>query len=196
MVWARTKLLIWDYIFEPVKEIVITFSGKNPEKFYPKINELIRTVFNVPDAYVQEKLYNWEKKEGFDKFEIDWEVNKILDIYSYVNADISLSGFSQNGEGKVTIKIKPNLITEYPQDTLWQQNIIYEIFRRFWHKYFYHKKRMEYLNFGKELIVTFEKRIKVFAQEIGEVGGTPLEEASAMPTDNTAPPSLQEPENK
>ena len=107
MVWARTKLLIWDYIFEPVKEIVINFSGKDPDKFYEKMNELIRTVFNVPDAYVQEKLYNWDKKENMEKFEINWEVNKILDTYSYINADISLSGFSSNGEGKVQIKLRP-----------------------------------------------------------------------------------------
>jgi hypothetical protein len=172
MVWARTKLLIWDYIFEPVKEIAINFSGKNPEKFYKKINELIRTIFNVPDAYVQEKLYNWEKKEGMEKFDVEWEVNKILDIYTYINTEVILSGYSSNGEGKATIRIKPNLITEYPQDTVFEQNIIYEMLRRFWHKYFYHKKRMEFLNFGKELVVTFEKRIKEFAQSLGEVEGS------------------------
>ena len=58
--------------------------------------------------------------------------------------------------------IKPRLITEYPQDTIWQQSIIYEIFRRFWHKFFYHRKRMEYLDLAKELIVNFETGIKSF----------------------------------
>jgi hypothetical protein len=185
MVWARTKLLIWDYIFEPVKDIIINFSGKKPEKFYKKINELIRTVFNVPDAYVQEKLYNWNKKENMEQFEIDWEVNKILDTYTYINVEISLKGFSSGGEGKAAIKIKPNLITEYPQDTIWQQNIIYEMFRRFWHKYFYHKKRMEFLNFGKEIIVTFEKSIKDFAQELGQIEGVPVPSTETWPTSTT-----------
>ncbi|MEM7819884.1 MAG: hypothetical protein QXD48_03590, partial [Candidatus Aenigmatarchaeota archaeon] len=167
------KLLIWDYIFEPVKELVITFSGKHTETFYKKINELIRTVFNVPDAYVQEKTYNWEKGENIEKFEIDWEVNKILDMYTYINVEISLKGFSSGGEGKVVIKIKPNLITEYPQDTIWQRNIIYEMLRRFWHKFFYHRKRMEYLNFGKELIVSFESGLKHYAESLGQTeGGT------------------------
>ena len=44
MVWARTKLLIWDYIFEPVKDIEIAYQGPNPQKFYKKINELISTL--------------------------------------------------------------------------------------------------------------------------------------------------------
>src|SRR3989304_6268598 len=128
MVWARTKLLIWDYIFEPIKDIRISYTGPHTELFYRKINELIRTVFNVPDAYVQEKTYSWEKGEESEKFEVDWEVNKILDVYSYIVTEISLKGFSANGEGKVVIRIKPRLITEYLQATAWQQHIDYEVF--------------------------------------------------------------------
>lgn len=167
MVWARTKLLIWEYIFEPVKEIVINFSGKHPETFYKKVNELIRTVFNVPDAYIQEKTYTWEKGDNSEKFEIDWEVNKILDTFTYFNIEVSLKGFSSNGVGKVTVKIKPNMITEYPQDTIWQRNILYEMVRKFYHKFFYQKKRMEFLNFGKELVVSFESGIKHYAESLG-----------------------------
>jgi hypothetical protein len=166
VVWARTKLLIWDYIFEPVKEIRISFTGKNPEKFYKKINELIRTVFNVPDAYIQEKDYSWESLQQSDKFKVSWEVNKILDVFSYITVEIDLSGFSASGEGRVDITLKPRLITEYPQDTIWQQNIIYEMMRRFWHRAFYHQKRMEYLNYGKELVTSFESSLKHFSETL------------------------------
>ncbi len=166
MVFARTKLLIWDYVFEPVKDIRISYIGPYPEKFYKKINEMIRTVFNVPDAYVQEKSYNVEKGKDTERFEIDWEVNKILDVFSYITVEITLRGFSTAGEGKADIRIRPRLITEYPQDTVWQQSLIYEIFRRFWHKRFYHRKRMEYLNLSKELIVTFEKSVKNYIDEL------------------------------
>jgi len=76
MVWGRTKLLIWDYIFEPSKEIRITYTGKNPEKLYNKANELIRTIFNVPEGYVQEKMFNWEKVKDTERFEINWEITK------------------------------------------------------------------------------------------------------------------------
>ncbi len=168
MVWARTKLMIWDYIFEPVKEIRISYTGKHPERFYKKINELVRSVFNVPDAYIQEKSYNWEKTKEGDRFEVGWEVTKVLDTYSYITAEIELSGFSVEGEGKVSITIKPRLITEYPQDTMWQQSIVYEMMRMFWHKMYYHHKRMEYLNFGKEIIKSFESSLKHFAETVNK----------------------------
>jgi hypothetical protein len=168
MVWARTKLLIWDYIFEPIKDIKISYIGPHPELFYKKINELIRTVFNVPDAYVQEKTYTWERGKESEKFEVDWEVNKILDMYSYIVAEISIKGFSAAGEGKAVIRIKPRLITEYPQDTVWQQNIVYEVFRRIWHQMYYHNRRMEYLNMGKEIITSFESSVKHFGEALRE----------------------------
>jgi len=162
MVWARTKLLIWDYIFEPVREVKISYAGKHPERLYKKINELLRIVFNVPEGYIQEKNYRWEKLKDTERFEIAWEMNKILDLYSFITVDVDLRGFSTEGEGRASIKIKPRLITEYPQDTIWQQNILYEMLRRFWHRIFYHRKRMEYLDLGKELVVNFENSIKHF----------------------------------
>ncbi len=168
MVWARNKLLIYDYIFEPAKDIKVEYKGPAPEKFYKKVNELIRTIFNVPDAYVQEKNYSWEKGKESERFEIEWEVTKVLDNYSYITIEIALKGFTLNGEGKASIKIKPRLITEYPQDTVFQNSIFYEMARRFWHQFFYHHKRMEYLNFGKELLTSFESAIKHFGETLRE----------------------------
>ena len=168
MVWARTKLLIWDYIFEPVKAIQVSYVGKHPEKLYKKLNELIRTVFNVPEAYVQEKAYKWEKEKDTERFEIEWEVNKLLDLFSYITVELTLRGFTAEGEGRAVIRIRPRLITEYPQDTIWQQNIIYEMLRRFWHRLFYQHKRMEYLNTAKEMVVNFEGSIKRYMEMIKE----------------------------
>lgn len=168
MVFARTKLLIWDYIFEPVKDIRVSYTGPHTERFYAKIRELIRVVFNVPDAYIQEKAYNWErsKEKETEKFEVEWEVTKILDTYTYITVELTLRGFSTAGEGKADVRIRPRMITEYPQDTVWQQSIVYEMFRRFWHTRFYHRKRMQYLNLGKELIVSFETSVKKFTEEL------------------------------
>jgi hypothetical protein len=166
MVWARTKLLIWDYIFEPVKDLRISYTGPHPEKFYQKLKELIRAVINVPDAYIQEKNYVWEKLKDSERFEIEWEINKILDTFSYITIEITLRGFSAGGEGKVDIRIRPRLITEYPQDTIWQQSIVYEMLRRFWHQRFYHHKRMEFLNLGKELLVSLEAALKKYMDEL------------------------------
>jgi asparagine synthetase B (glutamine-hydrolysing) len=168
MVWARSRLLIWDYIFEPVRRISMNYVGPKPESYYKKINQAVRTVFNVPDAYVQEKEYTWEKGEEAEKFEIKWEVNKLLDTFSYITLEISLEGFVKGGHGKAKIALRPRLITEYPQDTVWQNSIVYEMLRRFWHKMFYHKKRMEYLNMGKELVTSFESDLKRYGEGLRE----------------------------
>ncbi|MBI4895455.1 MAG: hypothetical protein HY831_03095 [Candidatus Aenigmarchaeota archaeon] len=167
MVWARTKLLIWDYVFEPVKEISIAYEGRHPEKLYKKLHELIRLVFNVPEGYIQEKDYRWEKKKDTDQFEIGWEITKIFDTYTYVVVELDFSGFVvAEGDGKAKIRLRPRIITEYPQDTIWQQSMIYEMLRRFWHKSYYHRKRMEYLYISKELVIEFERKIKEYMEEI------------------------------
>lgn len=168
MVWARTRLLIWDYIFEPVKQIKIDYVGKHPERFYKKLHELMRLVFNVPEGYIQEKEYKWEKKKDMEGFEVGWEVMKVFDVFSYLALEIDFRGFVllESGEGKCTIVIKPRLITEYPQDTIWQQSIFYEMTRRFWHRIYYHKKRLEYLYWSKEVVVEFERKIKQFGEEL------------------------------
>lgn len=166
MVWARTKLSIWDYIFEPVKEITMSFVTKDPEKFYKKVNSLMRSSFNVPEGYVQEKDFEWQKLEDGNVFSVRWEVNKILDKFSYLSLEITLKGKSKGGKGKVSVRLAPKLVTEYPQDTLWQQSIFYEMLRRFWHTFFYHKKRMEYIDLGKELVIKLEQELKKFAEEL------------------------------
>ena len=168
MVWARTKLMIWDYLFEPVKQIKITYAGKEPGKLYKKINELIRTTINVPDAYIQERDYSWEKLRDAEKFEVGWDVNKLFDLFSYIYIEIDLRGSSANGEGRAVITIRPRLITEYPQDTIWQQSIVYEMLRRTWHRIFYQQKRVEYLNTGKELLINFENALKRAAEQLRE----------------------------
>ncbi len=166
MVWARTKLTIWDYIFEPIKDLKINYSGKHPEKFYTKIKELMKTVFKVPHEHIQEQKYTFEKKKNSGKFRMNWEVTKPLDHFTYFIFNVKLSGSYEHGEGKASISIEPLLITEYPQDTVWQQNILYEMVRRFWHVTFYHKQRMRYLEYGKKLAVTFEHSLKHYGEEL------------------------------
>ena len=168
MVWTRTKLMIWDYLLEPLKVIQFDYAGKAPEKLYKKINELIRIVFDVPDAYVQEKDYNWEKEGNTEKFAVGWEVHKVLDLYSYLEYEIVLKGFTTDGAGRARIRLRARLITEYPQDTLLQNNIIYEMLRRMWHRIFYHNRRMEFLRIGKELTINFENKLKQYLEYLRE----------------------------
>ena len=166
MVWARTKLTIWDDLFEPVEKFITNYSGKNPEKFYKKVKELMVDVFKIPKERCQEKRYTHEKKGKSGKFKYSWELTKILDNYTYIRADIDLEGEYEGDEGKATIVFEPVLITEYPQDSVLEQNILYEVLRRVWHKTFYHKKRMKYIEFGRKLSTEFDTKLKTFAREL------------------------------
>ena len=166
MVWAATKISIWDDVYPTFKSISIEYKGKNPHLIYKKINELIRSDFHVPEGCIQEKEYTWNKTEKGEEFKVEWETTKVLDDFSFIKIEIKLSGFMSEGVGKASIGFRPTLITEYPQDTFWQQNILYEMLRRLWHNIFYSKKRNEYFDMTKTMAERFERGIKDFIEEL------------------------------
>ncbi len=164
MVWARTKLTIWDDLFPPTKKIHFTYVGKHPEKMYPKFTELLRKVFSVSDAFIQEREYSWQKKPNGSKFKVEWYVEKPFDKFTLLNVDISMKGESEDGYGKVEISMEPRLVTEYSQDYLWQQSLIYEIFRQLWHKLFYNRKRQVWMDHSRELCLKIYSELKHYGE--------------------------------
>ena len=166
MVWARTKLTIFDNVFEPQKDIFINYSGKNPERTYNKIKALLVHILNIPESKVQEMYYTWEKHKDTDKFKIRWRGVKDYDIYSFLRFDVVLNGESHHGEGHASIVLKPRFVTEYPQDNIIQQSIIYEMIRRFWHNTFYNRQRQKWFAEAREISVEFENKIKQFLEEL------------------------------
>lgn len=167
MVWARTKLVIFDDLFDRPEEQYFNYSGPHPTKFYHKVQDLLFTIFKIPKSNLQEIEYTWETpKPGTTRCKCWWRMVKQMDIYTYIRVDLILDGSEVDGKGPMRITIKPAIITEYPQDTLVQQSIFYELFRRFWHTVFYHKKRMEYLQVGRELVTKYEEAVKAFGEEL------------------------------
>ncbi len=163
MVWARTKLALQDDIISPRPRITIDFKGREPEKFYKEIPELISTVFRVHHESIQEKKFTMHRGEP-NKFKADWEVVKDLDKFSYFMITISLKGESSKGHGSAEITIEPILRTEYPQDTYWQRSLFYEIMRMFWHSVFYTSKRQRYIIEGRRLIGIFVENLKALTR--------------------------------
>lgn len=167
MVWARTKLVIYDNLYEPgEKDVLFNYSGPHPEKFYNKIRSMMHNIFNVPKGRIQEMNYSWEKHKDKDKFNIKWRIVKEMDIYTYLRYDIILNGSSENHDGSVSIRQKPRIITEYPQDTLIQQSILYEMARRYWHNIFYAKQRQKWMNEGRDMAAEFENTLKEYGEEL------------------------------
>lgn len=166
MVWARTKLTILDNVFEPQKDIFVNYAGKHPERLYNKIRAMLINILNVPEGKIQELYYTWEKHGDTDKFKVRWRAIKDYDIYSYLRFDVILNGSSKNGEGHASMSLKPRFVTEYPQDTVIQQSIFYEMARRAWHDWFYNRKRERWFQEARNLAVEFEVKLKQFLEEL------------------------------
>jgi hypothetical protein len=167
--FARTKMVLqddcWDIAAQPI--LTLNYSGPNPHLAYQKIRELFRTVLNVNEAErVQEKEFKWDRKGNKEEFSVSWDVAKDLDRFSYIFFRITMSGSAEEKEGgregKLSVSIEGYLRTEYPQDTLWERSIFYEIARMFWHRVIYYDKRREYMDICRKLMSTFVNELKSF----------------------------------
>ena len=162
MVYARTKLLLHDDLLRPSPVVSINCSGKDPTKFYKEIPHLLYTFFRIPSHAIQEKKFEWHKGET-EKFSIVWEVDKDLDKFSYLWIEVKLEGRVSKTEGEANITVEGAIRTEYPQDTLWQKSIFYEMLKVLWHSTFYHSKRSEYSREGKRMMANFVRALKTTA---------------------------------
>jgi hypothetical protein len=167
MVFARSKLTMEDNCFEEEPgSVEMKFVGPGIPRMYHKMYELIKAVFHVSDADIQETEYSWGKSEKGDKFSITWWLHKDLDIFSYFYISFKLSGDGTDKMGSAKVAVRGLLRTEYPQDTVWQRSLFYEMLRTFWHRAFYHRKREEYAEECRHSTIMFEKKMKEFFQEM------------------------------
>lgn len=168
-IFARTKMILqddcWSIAAQPI--LNLKYEGPNPHLAYQKIRELFRTVLNINEMErVQEKEFVWNRKGKKEEFNVSWDAVKDLDRFSYIFFRISMNGSAEeteNGkEGKLNISIEGYLRTEYPQDTIWERSIFYEIIRMFLHKVVYYDKRREYQDLCRSLMSRFTNELKSF----------------------------------
>lgn len=169
MVFARTKLVLQDNCFEEDPgRVEMKLVGPNVSKLYSKMYELIKAVFNVTDADIQETMHNWGKTEKGEKFKVRWWMHKDMDLFSYLYIRFDLSGQQIGTTGNASITIRGILRSEYPQDTIWQRSLLYEILRTFWHRIFYFRKREEYAEECRHSILFFERKLREIFNKLGE----------------------------
>jgi hypothetical protein len=167
-VFARTKLMIQEDCYHDKPERpMIKYVGPNAMNLYYKAYELIKAVFRVSDSDIEEERYNWSKGEK-DKFKVRWFVHKDLDAYTYIYIRVDVSASGDEKMGTAGIKIKPVMRTEYPQDTLWQRSLFYEMTRMFWHRAFYHEKREQYAEECRSMLITFQRQMNEFFKQMRE----------------------------
>lgn len=167
-VFARTKLLMHDTCFEERPgRVTLKYVGPKPHKIHEKAYELIKSVFKTSDSDIQEEQYNWGKGAE-EKFKIRWWLHKDLDRFSYFWIRFDVSGSGTEKQGNASITLSPYLRTEYPQDTVWQRSLFYEMLRTLWHRIFYHNKRMDYITECRDLVSFYMKKMRELFKELKE----------------------------
>lgn len=166
-IFARTKITIEEDCMLPTPKINVTYTGPNPHKVYPKMIEILKTNLKIKPENIQEKEFKWDRASVPEKFSGAVEAFKDFDRFSYTLLMIDFSGSvrpsKQFGkEGEVRIVIDGVLRTDYPQDTVWEKSLIYEIFRTFWHKVFYQEKRYKFREECRQMMLTLQSGLKEF----------------------------------
>ncbi len=167
MVFARTKLILEDRCFEEEPgTIEVKMRVPRITKVYRKIYEMLRGAWNVPESEIQESFFNWSKEKGQDKFHVRWWVHKDIDVFTYIYVRVDLHGSGTDEEGTVLVRIKGWLRSEYPQDTVWQRSLFYEMLRTFWHRVFYRQKREEFAEECRHTMIYFDSQVKEFLHRL------------------------------
>ena len=155
-IFARTKLIIHEDCLEvsgsplPGKKFMtLEYSGPNPQAAYYQAKKLLAQITRVPENEIIERDFTWRREGEEENFSVTFDVIKDMDRFSFIQISISMKGKIKPSkefgkEGNLSINIEGVLRTEYPQDTLWQRSLIYEMFRTFYHKFIYEDTRKKY----------------------------------------------------
>jgi len=155
-IFARTKLIIHEDCLEvsgsplPGKKFMtLEYSGPNPQAAYYQAKKLLAQITRVPENEIIERDFTWRREGEEENFSVTFDVIKDMDRFSFIQISISMKGKIKPSkefgkEGNLSINIEGVLRTEYPQDTLWQRSLIYEMFRTFYHKFIYEDARKKY----------------------------------------------------
>jgi hypothetical protein len=169
MVFARAKLVLEDNCFEEEPgRIDIKLVGPNVIKLYGRMYDLMKSVFHVTDSDIQETAYNWGKGDKGEKFSVEWWLHKDMDLFTYLFIQFKLKGQGDEKAGNASITVRGLMRSEYPQDTIWQRSLFYEMLRTFWYRVFYFRKREEYAEECRHATVIFQKRLTEYFRQLRE----------------------------
>ena len=93
-------------------------------------------------------------------------MEKDIDRFSYYMVELELEGSESKGVGSAKLSLKDGILrTEYPQDTVWERSLLYELLRIVWSKMFYWGKRERYIRDGRRMIAEFIEEVKKVMHE-------------------------------
>jgi hypothetical protein len=168
---SGSKLVIWNELYKRgakpgLKNLGYTYEGKNPDRLIQFLPRLVRLVFN-PSTWQQKEVNVKQISPSEGSYSSIWYLFKDLDTYTYFRVDVELSIKWKDGHGTAKIKLgEPVILTEYPQENAWQKSFFYEILRMFWHTYFYNKKLMAHMDWGRLQVSIFEEKLLHFFERL------------------------------
>ena len=172
-IFARTKLVIHEDClgisgspFPGKKFITLEYTGPNPQIAYYQAKKILSQISKIPEGEIIERNFSWDRSGEEEKFSVDFDIIKDMDRFSFIQITVSMKGTIKPSkefgkEGNLSINIDGILRTEYPQDTLWQRSLLYELFRAFFHKFIYEESRKKY----KEECVSLINQIYIELKE-------------------------------
>ncbi|MEM5815170.1 MAG: hypothetical protein QXD89_01630 [Candidatus Aenigmatarchaeota archaeon] len=174
-IFARTKLVIHEDClaltgaapFPGKKFITLEYKGPNPQIAYYQIRKLLSTISKIPENEIIERNFYWDRSGEEEKFSATFDVIKDMDRFSFIQISVSMEGVIKPSkefgkEGSLTIRIEGVLRTEYPQDTIWQRSLLYELFRAFFHKFIYEETRKKYRDICVSIMTEIYNELKEF----------------------------------
>lgn len=155
---ARRKLVIEEPCLR-VPSLIFTYKGPNPQNIYKEVKKLIPTVFKVDERDIEEREFSWDRTTAEEKFKMTLNFIKEFDPNCYMETVININGSTKPSEefgreGEATVVVEAKFRVEYPQETLFERSIFYDIYRRIFHRA-HQKERTGYKRMCSELMNTF-----------------------------------------
>ncbi|MBI2084503.1 MAG: hypothetical protein HYT70_02730 [Candidatus Aenigmarchaeota archaeon] len=166
-VFARARILIHDYCLIPRPVATLEYTGPNPQRTYEYIRKIFTTLFGITEKEIQEREFRWDRVAGGESFHVRFETIKDLDTFTFQDITVIIDGTAHPSkefgkEGSVKISFEGKIRTEYPQDTVWQRSLLYEMFRTMYHKLIYQGIRKKYVEECRGLLLQFGDELKQF----------------------------------
>ena len=166
-VFARAKLLIEEQCLTYRPRMTFSYTGPNPQNAYKKLISILVDDIRVPRENLQEKGFTWDRTGPEEKFQARFEVVKDFDKFTYLFMEITLRGSVKPSkefgkEGNVNFTLGGIVRTEYPQDSMWERSFIYEMFRMFYHRMFYHDRTKNYVSQCRDWMMIIQDEMKSF----------------------------------
>lgn len=150
------KITIVDDLFSPDEKIVINFTGKNPFKVCQIIRPLFEKIVQVEGKDTFERVFKWDITEDPRGFYNFWHVLKEEDKWTTIRLKAIIQGKQHTKTliGNVRIELTGHIETTYDYN-----NFIQRAFWLFYNRFFYYKRKRQYLERGREYVYAVRDEI-------------------------------------